>query len=128
MIAMPERFVIHIHSGCGGRHYDLMLADGDALATWQLPRSPAELAAGESIAARRIQPHRTAYLDYEGPVGGGRVDRLDRGTYERLADEATCRRVRLHGHRLNGPFELRRPDAETDAWTLRRLPDAGETS
>jgi len=125
MIPMSERFVIHIHSGSGRRHYDMMLADGDALATWQLLRSPLGLAEGESIPARRIQPHRAAYLEYEGPVSRdrGRVDRLDAGTYERLATGQTCWRVHLHGHRLAGPFELSRPDEQTDDWTLRRLPN-----
>ena len=124
---MSERFVIHIHSGYGRLHYDLMLADGEALATWRLARSPVGLAAGWSVPARRIAPHRSAYLDHEGPVsrGRGRVDRLDRGTYERLAAEETCWRVRLHGHRLDGLFELRRPDAQSDEWTLRRLADTG---
>jgi len=122
---MSRAFVIHVHSGCGPLHFDLMLEGADALATWQVPLDPAGLGPGESTPARRLPDHRTDYLTYEGPVsrGRGRVRRLDRGTYELLAAAEDRRVVRLDGQNLRGRFELRRSGPDNDDWTLARLPD-----
>jgi len=122
---MSGAFVVHCHTGFGPTHYDLMLADGESLATWQLPNPPTELAPGESMPAKRLGPHRTAYLDYEGPVSGGRgrVDMFDKGLCRRLRADGPCRRVALEGKRLRGVFELRRSGAEGDRWTFSRLPE-----
>lgn len=78
-----------------GPHWDWMLerADDDAehrLATWSLLDLPEAWAAllglpptgGESVEATRLPDHRAAYLDYEGPVSGGR------GEVRRLAGGA----------------------------------------
>ncbi|MFW6062223.1 MAG: DNA polymerase ligase N-terminal domain-containing protein [Planctomycetota bacterium] len=77
---MDLRFALHEHSGYGPLHYDLMLEQSGALATWQFGQDPR--ATGEAgVPCRRIQDHRKAYLDYEGPVsrGRGQVRILDRG-------------------------------------------------
>src|SRR5207253_10100415 len=78
--AVP-RFVIleHDHPEL---HWDLMLEVGDVLWTWRLCGDPETV--GEAIPAQRIGEHRLLYLDYEGPVRGGRgtVRRWDAGTYE----------------------------------------------
>ena len=69
------------------------------------------------IAARRIGDHRKAYLDYEGPVSGGRGDvtRVDRGTVEiREFTEQVCV-FKAGGKRLCGVFALRR---SADEWVL----------
>ena len=78
---MKRRFVIQFHAAAGGSHYDLMLEAGDTLATWQLRRLPAGLAAGQVLPARALGDHRLAYLTHEGPVSGGRgsVKIADRG-------------------------------------------------
>ena len=122
---MPETFVILHHSGCGPDHYDLMLETDQALATWRLCELPDQLSADESTQARRLADHRLAYLDYEGPISGGRgrVERMDKGDYELLHANPACWQVRLSGRRLRGRFELRRSGGETDHWTLRRLND-----
>lgn len=75
---MP-RFVVLIHD-YPILHWDLMLEDGEALRTWRLAEEPA---AGAEIAAEALPPHRHAYLDYEGPVSGGRgsVTRFAAGHY-----------------------------------------------
>src|ERR1700704_4821039 len=93
---MP-RFVIleHDHPVL---HWDLMLEAGTALRTWRLARAPS--APGEVIDALALPDHRLFYLDYEGPVSGGRgvVKRWDAGEYEPMplsAAEELC--VRLHG-------------------------------
>jgi len=74
---MP-RYVILEHDAADGRHWDFMLAGGEALATWALAERPD--AAGP-VAARSLADHRVAYLDYEGPISGGRgsVTRWDQG-------------------------------------------------
>ena len=123
MTAMSRKFVIHLHSGYGAEHYDLMLQQGAALATWQLSGCPGGLSVGSSTPARKIHDHRLAYLDYEGPVSRdrGSVARWDRGDCEVLEQDEARRRVRFHGERLRGLFELTRDDPRSDQWTLRRL-------
>ena len=121
---MSIAFVIHEHTGHGPSHYDLMLGDGDSLATWQLPASPLDLPPGSDMPATRIQPHRSAYLDYEGPVsrGRGEVRRIDRGTYERVHVDESRWRIRLHGQALEGVYDLRRSRDDPRQWTLSRPP------
>lgn len=123
---MDERFVIHEHRGHGPTHFDLMLSCGEALATWQVSRRPAELRPAESMPARRLADHRTAYLEYEGPVSGGRgeVRRIDTGSYERIA---AGWQIRMDGAETRGTFELtqvgtgQRSDRDEEAWLLRRI-------
>ncbi len=81
---MAERYVILLHVGHGTDHYDLMLADGDALATWQMTDDPAGLSVGQSFPATKLADHRSEYLTYEGLVSGGRgrVSRVAEGSYD----------------------------------------------
>ena len=95
-----------------------MLEHGESLLTWQLLErldGPQSL----PLPARRINDHRKAYLDYEGPVSGNRgmVQSIDRGaaTIIELSD-SVCR-FRLDGSLLSGEFSLDR-GAGSD-WTLR---------
>jgi len=120
---MSKAFVIHVHSGYGPTHYDLMLEEAHALATWQLADCPGELATGHRIPARKLNDHRAAYLDYEGPISGGRgqVRRFDKGTYESLGKASDSWQVRLDGQALSGQFELRRVGPSPDEWTLEAL-------
>jgi hypothetical protein len=62
-------------------HYDLMLESGPELATWAVAAMPE---AGEAVIALRLPGHRIDYLDYEGPVSGGRgtVARFQAGTFQ----------------------------------------------
>ncbi len=110
---MP-RFVIleHDHPVL---HWDLMLEVETALRTWRLAQVPT---AGVEIAALALTAHRLAYLDYEGPVSGGRgsVRRWDAGTFTATssADE-WC--IDLRGTRLQGEVRLR--CASGPDWTFR---------
>jgi hypothetical protein len=66
-------------------------AGHDRLITFRLPRRIDDLVEGETVVAEDIGLHRPAYLDYEGPVSGGRgeVTRLRRGevvSWDREAD------------------------------------------
>jgi hypothetical protein len=116
---MP-RFVIleHDHPTL---HWDLMLQAGETLRTWRLARAPVH--PGEAIQATAIGDHRPVYLDYEGPVSGGRgkVFRWDHGTYteEEPGIVRSEKRVviRVEGQRLRGLAILERDSG--DQWTFR---------
>jgi DNA polymerase Ligase (LigD) len=108
---MP-RFVILTHDW-PFPHYDLMLESGDMLRTWRLSGPPIE---GQAVIAEPLGNHRLAYLDYEGPVSGGRgrVERWDWGSLEWRRDDDIIE-VRIVGMRLAGVISLVRQPDET--WT-----------
>ncbi|MFM7058320.1 MAG: hypothetical protein ACKO2P_15495 [Planctomycetota bacterium] len=66
-------------------HWDLLLARPGipAATTWRLLRRPC---CNEPIAAQALPDHRLVYLDYEGPVSGGRgrVEQVDGGDWQEL--------------------------------------------
>jgi hypothetical protein len=97
---MP-RFVILHHETDAGSHYDLMFEVGDVLKTWSLAERPE---ANRELACKSLPDHRLAYLDYEGPISGGRgsVMRWDQGTYQREEPTAAVWSVELIGDRLRG--------------------------
>ncbi len=109
---MP-RFVILTHDH-PFPHWDLMLERDGVLRTWRLLQEPAPEA---TVPAEPLPDHRRHYLDYEGPVGGGRgeVRRWDLGQYELCAD-ATTLRVELHGQRLSGIATYCEGDGEGPRW------------
>ena len=121
MIAVSTSFVIHIHSGHGPTHYDLMLERGEALATWRLSESPTGLGPGDSLPAERLADHRAEYLTYEGPVsrGRGRVNRLDRGPFDLIEAGENRWEFELSGVQMHGRFVLER--AEGGLWRFCRL-------
>ncbi len=123
---MERQFVIHMHTGHGQLHYDLMLAHGEALATWQLPLSPAAMEIGDSLDARKLGDHRVAYLSYEGPVsrGRGEVTILDRGSFQLLTQRPGRWEVVFNGEKIAGRFEFVHCGPDADAWALRRVPEA----
>ena len=123
MLPVERSFVILRHTGHGEAHFDLMLEDGPALATWQVEAAPADLPVRSTAAARKLADHRREYLTYEGPVsrGRGRVERMDSGTYELHRGEAGLWDVTLEGSALRGRFELRHVGPAAEDWELRRL-------
>ena len=110
-----SRFVVLRHESSRGLHWDFMLETGPVLATWALPEPPDS--AGTMI-AEALPDHRLAYLDYEGPVSGGRgsVTRWDQGTYalERRSDTELV--VTLAGAKLTGSASLTRLPGEPERW------------
>jgi hypothetical protein len=100
---MP-RFVIleHDHPFL---HWDLMLEAGSVLQTWRLALPPV---AGHLIPATYLSEHRLMYLDYEGPVSGGRgrVVRWDSGSFTGLTQTAGNVEVELAGNRVWGKAVL----------------------
>lgn len=121
IIRVNDAFVILLHTGWGADHFDVMVADGPHLVTWQVVADPADLAIGASVPARALPNHRPVYLTYEGPVSRrrGHVRRVAAGTYDCLARTADRWHVRLTGERWAGEFELTRDSGS--AWTLTRL-------
>lgn len=117
---MHRRFVLLQHAWPPDRdHWDLMLEHDGVLMTWQLPRSPippSEL----PMPAGRIQDHRLAYLQYEGPISHdrGQVHRVDGGRLQVIKHTAATLVFRLQGRRLTGAFQLTRVSEDRDDWTL----------
>src|SRR6516162_7447107 len=100
---MP-RFVILSHDH-PHLHWDFMLEMEGKLRTWRLERLPAP---GVGIRAEPLGDHRIAYLDYEGPVSGGRgsVTRWDAGEFEWGKNEPGEIFVGLRGSKLRGQARL----------------------
>ncbi len=85
-------------------HWDLMVEWGDRLKTWRLSAPPGER---ETISAEALQDHRLMYLDYEGPVSGGRgqVTRWDEGSVVARSDGDVWT-FAVQGRRLRGVIRL----------------------
>jgi len=111
---MP-RFVVLRHDIPGGVHWDFMLEKGMSLATWSLPEPPDS---AHPITAEALPDHRLAYLDYEGPVSGGRgsVTRWDRGTYQVESETEAGLTAMLSGERLRGRVCLKSCPEQRGKW------------
>lgn len=107
-------------------HWDFMLESGEVLLTWRLDRIPTKAAEFDAVA---LPDHRTAYLDYEGPVSGdrGSVVRVDRGMFELIAAEDGSLTARLSGKCLHGTARLRKVSAvgspDESMWRMIWQPD-----
>ena len=99
-------------------HWDFMLEAAGALATWALSQEPAE---NVEIAAEALADHRLAYLDFEGPVSGGRgtVARWDQGDYRLVSRSDDQWIVELRGGRLVGRVTLDRTAGAANGWRWR---------
>ena len=114
---MP-RYVVLQHDGPRGLHWDFMVETGSALATWALPLPPNS---NHEFPAKSLADHRVEYLEYEGPVSGGRgtVVRWDAGTYELVERTEGRLVVSLSGEKLIGRVELTRLSGGSDRWQFR---------
>src|SRR5262245_51965853 len=111
---MPRYVILeHDHPAL---HWDLMLERDGVLRTWRLAAPPA---VGLAVAAEAAFDHRLLYLDYEGPISGGRgqVKRWDGGTYQTEEEKPECWALCLDGGRLSGRAALlREPEG---GWLFR---------
>ena len=102
------RFVILRHDNTAGTHWDFMLEFGPVLRAWALQDEPMMGVPGNIIEAAALPDHRLAYLDYEGPVSGGRgrVECCDSGSIQivEISDEQIT--VDLAGQKLVGRATL----------------------
>ncbi len=137
---MP-RFVLLYHDCPAGHtrpsHWDLMLEAGDVLESWALAALPlawkqlhvvteayfpkcAPLGASNAVCAEQLAGHRLKYLEYEGPVGGGRgqVGRIALGEYARLSSDDASWRIEFLAGLPAGIAELRRPRRCQGHWEL----------
>lgn len=124
------RYVVLHHTGHGEAHFDLMLETEPERALWTF-RAP-DWPIRSRVELAPLPDHRRAYLEYEGPVSGGRgqVRRVEAG---RLADSSLNRDdgdilLRLEAHERNGaptsPREaaaLRLSRDEAGRWWIERL-------
>jgi len=113
---MP-RFVILRHDAPRGLHFDLMLERGGVLATWALPEPPG---VGLEMDAQSLPDHRVAYLDYEGPISGGRgsVTRWDRGEFDEIEWSETRLVVDLRSEKLACRATIERSGEDSATWRV----------
>lgn len=119
---MP-RFVILEHDSPIGRHWDLMLETVDALNAWAIVEPPD---APGPIQARALADHRLKYLDFEGPVSGGRgtVTRWDYGEYRPKEQSDLRRVVVLAGKKLRGDATLAQSSDDIRRWQFSFTPQS----
>jgi hypothetical protein len=112
---MP-RFVILDHDH-PFPHLDFMIESGDRLRTWRLRETPAP---ERTIAAEAIGDHRKDYLDYTGPVSGGRgrVERWDAGAFTLVVESTDEVQLVLSGDRVKGAVVLRQLEGDSWEWRL----------
>lgn len=96
-------------------HWDLMLDIGPTLRTWRLEKPPQP---GETVRAEMLGAHRRLYLDYEGPVSGGRgcVRRWDAGEFTIEEESAERLAFRMSGQRCQCTATL--TFSKDDIWRL----------
>jgi len=107
-------------------HWDFLLENGETLRTWRLPRDPCQQ---DVTDAEEIAPHRRFYLDYEGPVSGGRgvVRRVAAGTARvwemasgAIALDAILLEPAPRGAQENRPWEwIRLTQVDGTQWQFR---------
>jgi hypothetical protein len=119
---MP-RFALLIHDSPRGLHYDFFLEKGDALKTWALSRLPES---GPEMPCEALADHRLIYLEFAGPISGGRgtVTRWDQGTYsaEVWTDETII--VELSGEKLTGRIAMQ---SRAGRWHVEWRPESPKT-
>ena len=100
-------------------HWDFMLEANGSLRTWRLASQPCP---GCAIAATPLAEHRLAYLDYEGPVRGGRgsVVRWDRGSCEIEHEDDARLELRWRGAKAHGIVRMTR---RGDGWEWKWIAD-----
>ena len=105
------------HDDPRGPHFDFMLQISGTLKTWALPKPPD---ADAEMICEALADHRPAYLDFEGPVSGGRgtVTRWDGGTFQTECHSDALLIVELTGEKLIGRARLHRTRNDPQRWVF----------
>jgi bifunctional non-homologous end joining protein LigD len=116
-------------------HYDFRLELDGVLLSWAVPKGPSYDPADKQIAIH-VEDHPLDYGGFEGTIpkghyGAGTVIVWDRGTWEPTVDPREGLKAgklifKLHGHKLNGLWELVRiakPGDKQEAWILFKKRD-----
>lgn len=87
-------------------HFDVMLESGEALWTWALNQWP--LKDEQQVSAKRLADHRFAYLEYEGPISGGRgnVRRVDQGEYQLVKRDSDRLELKVCTVQFSGRIQI----------------------
>ena len=120
--AERTRFVVLHHQQGQAAHYDLMVLRQDALATWKF-NAPPQSAGPASLDCEKLPDHRTAYLDYEGPISDdrGEVQRCDQGDCHVLHWDDFCVELLFEGKGLRGRYWIRRRHEAPQRWCFEPL-------
>lgn len=99
-----------------GPHWDFMLEQGGALLTWSLVSLPSAECA--TVEATRLDDHRTAYLEYEGPLTGerGSVTRVTSGEFSWIRNEPELIEISVTSGSLAGGISM--IPTEPPGWSL----------
>ncbi len=110
------RFVLLEHD-YPALHWDFLLEQTDAAATWRLYEFPWP---GRSVRSERIADHRLLYLVYEGPVSGNRgsVRRIASGYYRGELSGGEGGSVILLNSRFASRAVLSDRDGQAARWRL----------
>ena len=103
------RFVVQYHI-CDDEHYDFMIEAEEALVTFRIPINDLQdMQNGSEIRAEKIQDHRKEYLEYEGPVSGGRgqVRIFDTGECKELSGPGEGNAFFLEGRVFRGNLSIK---------------------
>jgi hypothetical protein len=104
-----------------------MIDQGNTLATWSFPSHPKN-GSPFPLEGKKIQDHRSQYLEYEGPIskGRGRIEKVDQGPLQILQSSPKNWILEFQGHDLSGIYVLERQ--KDSSWKLDRQPTASPHS
>ncbi len=122
----PTVLLLHELAG-GSSHVDWLIAQDSRgsrpLVSFRAGARIDALEPGGSIEAERLADHRPVYLEYEGPISGGRgsVRRLERGRVTALEERPAEWRLEVHWE-TRGPQRLRLRTARgAERWVIEAL-------
>jgi hypothetical protein len=104
-------------------HWDFMLETDAGLLTWALESEPTWNA---SVVARQLPIHRRDYLDYAGPIAGGRgsVTRWDGGEFEWQRQSEHELAISVRGAVVQGEVQLTRSASDPQRWAVLFPPES----
>lgn len=111
-----------------GDHFDWMFEGESGLQTWSTPRA-LRRDGDDAIEATELPLHRTAYLDYEGPVSGdrGTVRRVEAGHFRFRHRSEDRWELDVQGDRVGRLVIRRSATGETAVWRIEfRLHGPGD--